>query len=71
MLPTSKLDSHLQRLSKLVGRAKTVSIQHPAELRTFKDLNPNELSAAAARHDLRIVSRVGGRQLEFTRLAKA
>ncbi|MEN8715735.1 MAG: hypothetical protein ABF384_12570 [Verrucomicrobiales bacterium] len=71
MIHPSSIDTHLARLSKLVGRSRAVTIQHPAELRTFKGLSPDELRIAAAEHDLRVVHRMGNRKLEFTRLAKA
>ena len=69
--PTSSLHACLDHVDRRVGRANTVTIQHPAELRIFEGLTPSELSAAAARHNLRIVRRMGGEQLEFTRFAKA
>ncbi len=71
MSATSDLDAHLERLSQRVGRASLVTIQHPAELRAFQGSTWSELSAAASKHDLRIVSRDGGNQLDFMRLAKA
>ncbi|MDC3255329.1 hypothetical protein OAV21_02935 [bacterium] len=71
MHPTSSLHACLDHVDRRVGRANTAIIQHPAELRIFEGLTPSELSAAAARHDLRIVRRMVGGQLECTRLAMA
>jgi hypothetical protein len=71
MIHPSSIDTHLARVSKLVGRSKIVTIQHPAELRTFKGLSPEKLRIAAAEHDLRVVHRMDNQKLEFTRLAKA
>jgi hypothetical protein len=47
-----------------------VQVEHPAELRIFEGLTPKEVSIAAAQHNLQVVQRVGGSQLEFTRFAK-
>lgn len=71
IFPAADLHSYLDHVNRRVGHATTVTIQHLAELRTFEGLTPTELNAAAARHDLRIVRRMGGRQLGFTPLARA
>ena len=71
MFSNSDLYSNLERIDRRVGRATSVIIQHPVELRVFEGLTPSELSAASAQYDLQIVRRMGGRQLEFTRSAKA
>lgn len=40
-------------------------ITHPAELAALKELSSAELDKIARAHGWRIVSRVGGRQIEF------
>lgn len=69
MLPTPDLHSYLKRIASRAGLVNTVQVERPAEMRTFEGLTLSEVSAAAARHNLRVVLRMGGRQLEFTRLA--
>ncbi|MEN9020025.1 MAG: hypothetical protein ABF370_05890 [Verrucomicrobiales bacterium] len=71
MLLAADIDFYLERMNRRIGRANTVTIQHPAKLRIFEGLTPSELSAAAAQHDLWIVRQMGGGQLECTRLAMA
>ena len=71
LLPAPNLDFYLESVSRRVGFANTVQVQHPAELSVFEGLSHNELKAAATRHNLQLVSRLGGRELDFTRLSKA
>jgi len=40
-------------------------ITHPAELAILKSLSPAELEKFALDHGWRVVSRIGGRQIEF------
>ncbi|MFT6864205.1 MAG: hypothetical protein ACJAVK_002769 [Akkermansiaceae bacterium] len=68
--PTTNLHTLLKRVDSRVGFANTVLVNHPTELRTFEALTPREVSVAAAQHNLEIVRRMGGRQLEFTRVEK-
>lgn len=71
LFPAANLHSFLEGVNRRVGFGNTVQVEHPAELRTFEGLTPSELKAAAAQHNLQIVSRMGGRELDFTRLSKA
>ncbi|MDC0302804.1 hypothetical protein OAL23_01410 [bacterium] len=70
MFPGPDLHSYLERMESRIGFANTVQVEHPAELRIFEGLTPKEVSIAAAQHNLQVVQRVGGSQLEFTRFAK-
>ena len=40
-------------------------ITHPAELAVLKSMSPSELEKFAIDHGWRVVSRIGGRQVEF------
>ncbi len=70
MFPTPDLQSYLQRIASRIGLANTVQVERPAELRIFEGLTPQKLRDVAAQHNLHVVRRLAGTQLEFTRLAK-
>lgn len=70
MFPAPDVHTFLERVDRRVGLANTVQVEGSAELRSFEGLNPEQVRAAAARHNLLVVYRMGGEQLDFTRLAK-
>lgn len=70
MFPPLDLHSFVKRVDSRIGFANTVQVEPPAERRTFEGLTPREVSVAATLHNLHVVHRMGGRQLEFTRISR-
>ena len=67
MLPPFDLDRFLDQLNHRLGLVGDVTIHHPAETAELVAIPQAELDSAAARHDMRVVRRMGGTQFEFTR----
>ncbi len=61
--------AQLDSMSRVIARSLAVRpehfITHPAELRLFHSVSDTALRAFAHDHGWRVVSRVGGRQIEF------
>lgn len=70
IFPALDLHSFLERIASRIGFANTLKVDDLAEMRTFEGLTPRELELAAARHNLQVVRRMGGDELEFTHIAK-
>ena len=70
MFPAPDLHSFLKWVDCRIGLANTVQVERPSEMRSFEGFTPGEVNVAAAQHNLQVVQRMGGRQLEFTRVAK-
>jgi hypothetical protein len=53
------------KISAALSVRPAVFITHPAELKILSRLSEHELNQFATEHSWRVVSRVGGRQIEF------
>jgi hypothetical protein len=54
-----------RRISTVLGRRPECFITHPAELAVLRAMTPDGLENFATDHGWRVVSRIGGRQIEF------
>jgi len=54
-----------RKISAVLGIRPECFITHPAELAVLKSMSPGELEKFAIDHGWNVVSRIGGRQIEF------
>ena len=54
-----------RKISRVLGGKPEYFVTHPAELAIVNSLQPEELDEFARDRGWRVVSRVGGRQIEF------
>jgi hypothetical protein len=60
-----QLASVAAKIEKILAMKPECFITHPAELHVLKSVDPAELRHYAEMRGWRLVSRVGGRQIEF------
>jgi hypothetical protein len=65
MARSEQLPTLAAKISAALAVKPEVFITHPAELRILKSMSDEDLRKFAAEHGWRVVSRVGGRQIEF------
>jgi len=54
-----------RKISTVLGIRPECFITHPAELGVLRAMTPDQLENFAIDHGWRVVSRIGGRQIEF------
>jgi len=53
------------KIARVLSIKSECFITHPTELAAFKAMSPDEIEEFALDHGWRVVSRMGGRQIEF------
>ena len=53
------------KIARVLSTRPECFITHPAELAALKSISPEEIEDFALDHGWRVVSRLGGRQIEF------
>jgi len=61
----SNLSALEKKITAVLANRPECFITHPAELAVLKSMSPAELEKFAIDHGWRVVSRIGGRQIEF------
>jgi len=61
----SNLSALEKKITAVLANRPECFITHPAELAVLKSISPAELEKFAIDHGWRVVSRIGGRQIEF------
>jgi hypothetical protein len=61
----SNLPALEKKIAAVLANRPECFITHPAELAVVKSMNPAQLEKFAVDHGWRVVSRIGGRQIEF------
>ena len=61
----SNLSALEKKITAVLANRPECFITHPAELAVLKSMSPAELEKFAIDHGWRVVSRIGGRQIQF------
>ena len=61
----SNLSALEKKITAVLANRPECFITHPAELAVLKSMSPGELEKFAIEHGWNVVSRIGGRQIEF------
>jgi hypothetical protein len=61
----SNLPALEKKIAAVLANRPECFITHPAELAVVKSMSPAQLEKFAVDHGWRVVSRIGGRQIEF------
>ena len=61
----SNLPALENKITAVLATRPECFITHPAELAVLKSMSPAELEKFAIDHGWRVVSRIGGRQIQF------
>ena len=61
----SNLSALEKKITAVLANRPECFITHPAELAVLKSMSPAELEKFAIDHGWSVVSRIGGRQIEF------
>ena len=61
----SNLSALEKKITAVLANRPECFITHPAELAVLKSISPAELEKFAIDHGWRVVSRIGGRQIQF------